>query len=75
MRGALSIHVPLVAGGRQPAADLVGKHLAELQRPLAHGLVADDDAACGQHSSTLRKLSGKRKYSQTAWLMISAGNR
>jgi hypothetical protein len=26
-------------------------------------------------SSTIRRPSGKRKYSQTAWLMISAGNR
>ncbi len=26
-------------------------------------------------SSTIRKLSGKRKGSQTAWLMISAGKR
>ncbi len=26
-------------------------------------------------SSTMRKLSGKRKYSHTAWLMTSAGNR
>jgi hypothetical protein len=26
-------------------------------------------------SSTMRRLSGNRKYSQTAWLMTSAGNR
>jgi hypothetical protein len=26
-------------------------------------------------SSTMRRLSGKRKYSQTEWLMISGGNR
>src|ERR1700761_9645027 len=42
------IKVPFVAGPRQPTADLIGKRLAELQRPLAHGFVADDNAACGQ---------------------------
>ena len=26
-------------------------------------------------SSTMRRLSGKRKYSQTAWLITSAGKR
>jgi hypothetical protein len=26
-------------------------------------------------SSTMRRLSGKRKYNQTAWLMTSAGKR
>src|SRR3954452_19027676 len=33
----------------QPAADLVGKCLAELARPLAHGLMAHVDARRGQH--------------------------
>jgi hypothetical protein len=42
------VHVPLVPGCRQPAADLVGEHLAELQRPLADSFMADDDAARGQ---------------------------
>src|SRR6185369_5805951 len=42
------IQVPLVAGTGQPAADLVRERLAELERPLAHGLVADGDAAGGQ---------------------------
>src|SRR3954447_2253554 len=42
------IEVPLVAGPRQPAADLVRERLAELQRPLPHRLVADGDAAGGQ---------------------------
>jgi len=42
------IAMPLVACGRQPAADLVGKALPQPQRPLQHGLVPDDDAAYGQ---------------------------
>jgi hypothetical protein len=43
------IQMPLVACARQPTADPIGDVLAELQRPLSYGLVADDDAACGQH--------------------------
>src|SRR3954451_13606788 len=39
----------LVARARQPTADLIGERLAELERPLPHALVADDDAARGQH--------------------------
>jgi len=42
------VQVPFVPRARQPAADLVGEVLAELQRPLPHGLMADDDAARGQ---------------------------
>ncbi len=34
---------------RQPPSDLVGERLAELQGPLPHSLIADDDAACSQH--------------------------
>src|SRR3954453_17400013 len=42
------VQVPLVAGTGQPSADLVRERLAELEAPLPHGLVADDDAAGGQ---------------------------
>ena len=38
----------LVTHRRQPAADLIGEALAELQRPLPHGLMADHDAARGE---------------------------
>ena len=31
-----------------PSAELIGEALAKLQRPLAHGLVTDHDAARGQ---------------------------
>src|SRR3712207_2961224 len=37
--------MPLVSGPRQPAPDLVGEALAELQAPLPYRLVADRDAA------------------------------
>src|SRR4051812_13709394 len=43
------VEVPLVARTGQLAADLVGEVLAELARPLAHGLVAHVEAAGGQH--------------------------
>src|SRR3954453_12111893 len=39
----------LIARARQPTADLIGKRLAEFQRPLPHTLAADDDAASGQY--------------------------
>src|SRR5215207_5479352 len=43
------VEVPLVFRTGQPAADLVSEALAELAPPLAHGLVADRDAAGRQH--------------------------
>src|SRR3954464_5809661 len=39
----------LVACARQPTADLIGECLTELHRPLPYPLVADDNAAPGQH--------------------------
>src|SRR3954470_14650346 len=39
------VEVPCVSGTGQPAADLVGDALAELEAPLPYGLVADRDAA------------------------------
>src|SRR3954454_632288 len=43
------IEMPFISGAGCPAPDLVGECLAELACPLPHALVADDDAACGQH--------------------------
>ncbi|CAA9269736.1 MAG: hypothetical protein AVDCRST_MAG08-3128 [uncultured Acetobacteraceae bacterium] len=43
------VEVPFVADPWQTPPDPVGGVLAELGRPLPHGLVADDDAAGGQH--------------------------
>jgi len=39
------IQMPFIARARQPTTDLIGEVLAELARPLPHGLVADDDTA------------------------------
>src|SRR4029079_8186039 len=40
---------PAQGSRRQSTPDPVGEVLAELERPLPYGLVADDDAAGGQH--------------------------
>src|SRR3954471_2207522 len=51
----------LVARAWQPTPDLVGEALAELARPLPHGLVAHVDAAGGQHLFHHTKAQGKAK--------------
>ena len=43
------VQVPLVSRAGQPAPDLIGECLTELERPLPHSLMAEDDAAGGQH--------------------------
>jgi hypothetical protein len=43
------IEMPLVSGCRKTPADLLGKALAELQRPLPHRLVADQDPSGREH--------------------------
>ena len=43
------VEVPLIAATGQPAADLVGEGLAELPGPLPYRLMADKNAAGGQH--------------------------
>src|SRR3954447_8047041 len=43
------VEMPLVARTGQPTPDLVGEALADLARPLPHGLVAHVDAAGRQH--------------------------
>ena len=67
--------MPFVADAREPATDPVGELLAELARPLPYGFVADDDAAGRQQFLYHTQPERTRKYSQTAWLIISEGNR
>jgi hypothetical protein len=43
------IHVPLVAGPRQPPTDDVGEFLTKLKAPLADRLVADLNAPEHEH--------------------------
>ena len=69
------LEMPLVSGTGQTPPDLVRELLAELRahcRTLSWLTMMPRAASI---SSTMRKLSGKRKYSQTAWLMTSAGKR
>src|SRR5215210_6588297 len=42
------VEVPRVSGTGQPAPDLVGERLAELEPPLPYGFVADRNAAYGE---------------------------
>src|ERR1700761_6026213 len=53
------VEVPLVSGIGQPPPNLVGEVLAELERPLPHALVADDDAARSQHLLDHAQAEGK----------------
>jgi hypothetical protein len=59
----------------QPPPDPVGEVLAELERPLPHGLVADDDAAGGQHLLDHAQAERETEVQPDAWLITSAGNR
>ena len=58
--------MPFVANPGKAATDLIGEPLAEFACPLPHGFVADDDATGASNSSTMRRPSGKRKYSHAA---------
>ena len=69
------IEMPFVARSRTTPADLVGKILAELHRPLPYRLAVIRIPRAASISSTMRRLKGNRKYSHTTWLMTSAGNR
>jgi len=55
------VAVPLVSRRRQPAPDLVGERLPELQSLLPHRLMADEDAACGQQLIHHAQAQGKTK--------------
>jgi hypothetical protein len=52
------IQVPFVPGCRETAADLGGKALAELQRLLPHGFMADHNATGGQHLLDHKAVAG-----------------
>ena len=70
------IHMPRVATTRATTAQFIGRGLTKFQTPLPHSFRGHDDPAlCVVRSSTSRKLSEKRKYSHTAWLIISDGKR
>ena len=53
------IHMPFVAASRRALADLIGKGIAELQRPLTYGLVAHGNATLCDHLLDHAKAQGK----------------
>ena len=70
------VYMPFISTERTAAAQLVGIGLPEFQAPLTHRFIGrHDPALCVVRSSTSRKLSEKRKYNHTAWLIISGGKR
>jgi hypothetical protein len=68
------IQMPFVAHPRKAATDLVGELLAELARQCRTVSWLTMMPRAASNSSTMRRPSGKRKYTHTAWPMISAGN-
>ena len=69
------IEVPFVAWFRPTAAQDIGKVLAELAAPPPNALIRNNDAPLRQQQITSRRLKLNTWYSQTAWLMSSAGKR
>lgn len=67
------IKVPFVAALESTPAQLVGELVAELQALLSHRHMADEDAARCRHLLDHPQGRGKRKYSQAAVAMTSAG--
>src|SRR5215218_5056680 len=53
------VEVPRVSGTGQPAPDLVGDALAELEAPLPYGFMADRDAACGEDLVHMPRAQGE----------------
>ena len=53
------IEMPFVAPRRSPVADLIGKGIAELHRPLTYGLVAHGNATLRDHLLDHAKAQGK----------------
>jgi hypothetical protein len=69
------IHLPLVAGPRTSATQLICISLAKLARPLANGLIRHDHATGKQELFTITETQTEPKVQHPAWLMIAAGNR
>ena len=69
------IEVPSVARLRPPPAELASEIGAELEAPLPYALVSDRDAPLGQEQFNVPETQAEAWYSQTAWLMTSAGKR
>jgi hypothetical protein len=60
------VEVPFVAPAWGSLADAIGKFAAEFQPPLRIVSCVTEMPRAAIISSTMRRLSGNRKYSQTA---------
>jgi hypothetical protein len=70
------VHMPDVTAARTVTAQFIGIGLPEFGTPLSHGFVGDDNPTLGQKLfDRSAQLSEERKYSQTAWPIISGGKR
>jgi hypothetical protein len=69
------VPVPCVPGSRTSASPLIGIWLPELHTPLMDRFVRHNDPTGEQELFEIALAEAGRKYSQTPWLMISAGKR
>jgi hypothetical protein len=69
------VHVLLVARLRSAAAHAVGETGSELRAPASHSSYETAIPRSARINSTSRRLRLNTRYSQTACLMISTGNR
>lgn len=69
------VEVPFVSDTGQSSSDPVGELWPNLSAHCRTVSWLTTMPRAASISSTMRKLSGKRKYTQTAWLMTSAGKR
>lgn len=70
------VEVPFVPElADRPPTDMIGEVATEFFCPQPHGLVRNGNASRSNMSSTMRRLSGNRKYSHTACTITSEGKR
>jgi hypothetical protein len=60
------VQVPFVAAARRSSTDAVGEFPAKFQPPLPDRLKVTEMPRAASISSTMHRLNGIRKYSQTA---------
>ena len=69
------VEVPFVSGGRKTAADLRANCWPNFRAHCRTVSWLTSMPRAASISSTIRRLKGKRKYNQTAWLITSTGKR
>jgi hypothetical protein len=69
------IEVPLISGSWSTTSQTIGEIRPEFLPPAPYRLVGDVDATLSQDQLNIPQAEAEHVDSQTAWLMISAGNR